>query len=276
MGNIATTIDISEVTECWTHAKQKEEDDLIAFNSFIDSIWSKEKQTICTTKIENYCSKIKRSIRIFKVESINNNPDEIDKFIEEYVKDNDAAKSKKNFFSTILIKNMKDKNPCYVLSSLMLFTEYAKNTDKIYENLLEIFQLFNGKDFNEKMKAGKIDERYLTIKKFNADYLKTIFYFYVKLLSFYSIEHIENVPQFNRYLKTYKRYYSNYIIYKEYIEKKFSEIFKEKMTDEIDIKNFVKIYNGLNSFKLSNAAIRSELEFLYKKKFDKEKAKKKK
>ena len=48
------------------------------------------------------------------------------------------------------------------------------------------------------------------------------------------------------------------------------------MTDEVDIKSFVKIYNGLNSFKLSNAAIRSELEFLYKKKFDKEKAKKKK
>jgi hypothetical protein len=266
MGN-GQLINVSDVTECWTNERLKEKENQKNFLIVLDRIWEKKSKGITSTKIQNYIEEIKKNERVFKLEAIHSSKDVLI-FFQDIIFDKVDLDKNQNFFMNVIIRNLKDKNPCYILSSLMFFTEYGKNPEKIYDNLYDLFLLFQNKEYNE-----KIDKKYLSIKKFDSIYLKNIIYFYIKLLSFYSVESVENenIIIFQKYIKQYKRYYSNYIIYKEYLETQFFEIFNQKIYDEVQLSSFIQICKNLGIFEYNNENIRKRLENLYHKNFIEEK-----
>jgi hypothetical protein len=271
MGNISQ-INVNNITECWTNERLIEKNKIKSFNMILDRIWGKKSHGITKEKIENYLTKIKKNEKLFNIDVINKSKNEVIVFFQDLLFEKDSEKIKK-FFMDIIIRNLKDKNPCYIISSLMFFTDYGKNPEKIYDNLLELFQLFKNKQFNERFKFGKIDEKYLSIKKFDSIYLKNIIYFYIKLISLYSVEFLENDNMiiYKGYIKQYKRYYGNYILHKEYLETKFFEIFNNRIYDEVDSISFFKICDGLGINNQNNSFIRKRLENLYHERFNEEK-----
>lgn len=175
-----------------------------------------------------------------------------------------------------LYKLIVHQNPCYILSSLLFLTEW-NNDYFLYTCLETLYNEFDNDEFNfresKKEQKGsneffdessttaetkrKLDSKYVSLRNFDFKYIKILFYFFVKIISYYSYEFFNKELEIGENKKTtnsnnkfdskdYRKMFSNYIIFQCYL-KPFDEYIRQNKI--LNYQNLSKLLDNSNTIK---------------------------